>query len=341
MSITIEDIAQEAKVSKSTVSRVINNTKAVSPELKKRVYEVIQKRNFKPNSLARGLITKKTNTIGIVVPDISNQIFGILTKGINSVCQQRDYTLMVCESGGKIKKEMELLEVLADKKIDGVLFAGIDINASLIEEMKKKEYPIVLVTQEASDGQDIMNTVVHDNVQATYDAVSFLIQNGHRKIAFIGGPKNDFSSGQKRLRGFRLALEENKIEVPDSYIKYGNFTFNSGYDCMKQIYEENSILPTAVMVSNDVMAIGAIQFLESAKILVPNDISIMGFDDLEIAMYFKPELCTVQISYFDEGVKAARLLFKLINNKNEIIPNTQIIPHKIIKRSSVRRILSK
>ncbi|MDR4945225.1 LacI family DNA-binding transcriptional regulator [Neobacillus cucumis] len=338
MSITIQDIAKEAQVSISTVSRVINDSKTVSPELKKRVLEVIKRRDFKPNSLARGLITNKTNIIGIIVPDISNPVFGALTKGINNVCEQKNYTLMVCESGGKQEKEIELLKILEDKKIDGVLFAGVDVNTRLIGEMKKKEYPVVLVTQEASDGEELLYTVVHDNVQATYDAVSFLIENGHEKIAFIGGPENDYSSGQKRLKGFQLALKENEIVIPDSYIEHGDFSFDSGYNCMKKLYEENLILPTAVMCCNDVMAIGAIRFLISAKVSVPNDISILGFDDSEMGKYFSPELTTVRISYFDEGVKAAKTVFKLLSNKNQTIPKTQFVSHKIIRRNSVHRI---
>lgn len=338
MSITIQDIAKEAKVSISTVSRVINDSKTVSPELKKRVEEVIKRNDFKPNSLARGLITNKTNIIGIIVPDISNPVFGALTKGINSVCEQKNYTLMVCESGGKQEKEIELLKILGDKKIDGVLFAGVDVNTTLIDGMKKNEFPVVLVTQEASVGEEMLYTVVHDNIRATYDAVSFLIENNHKKIAFIGGPENDYSSGQKRLTGFQLALKENEIVVPDSYIEHGDFSFDSGYNCMKRIYEENLVLPTAVMVCNDVMAIGAIRFLKSANVSVPDDISILGFDDSEIGKYFTPELSTVRISYFDEGVKAAKTLFKLMSKKNTPIPKTQFVPHKIIRRNSVRRI---
>lgn len=336
MSVTIEDIAKEARVSVATVSRVINNSKAVSPELKKRVNDVIEKRNFKPNSLARGLIMKRTNIIGIIVPDISNPVFGALTRGINSFCQQKGYTLMVCESGGHQEKEVELLGVLADKKVDGVLFAGVDVNSALVEEMKSMRYPIVLVTQEASNGEEVIHTVIHDNVKAMYDAVSFLIENGHQRIALIGGPENDYSSGQKRLQGYKQALEEQKIEILDSYIEHGDFSFESGYECMRKIYEENSVLPTAVMVCNDAMAIGAIRFLKTSKVSVPADISIMGFDDLEFGRYFSPELTTVRISYFDEGLRAIKTLFKLIQEQS--VPMTQFIPHKIIRRISVKKI---
>lgn len=338
MAVTIEDIAREAKVSIATVSRVINNSKAVSTELHQRVYDVIQKNNFKPNSLARGLVTKKSNMIGIVIPDISNPVFGALTKGINSICQHMGYTLMVCESGGIQEKELELLKILSDKMIDGVLFAGVDVNSTLIENMKDKEYPVVLVTQEAADRDGALTTVVHDNVKATYDAVTFLIVNGHKRIAFISGPEHDYSSGKKRMQGYKMALKENEIEVPKSYIEYGNFTFDSGYYCMKKIYEENSELPSAVMICSDLMAIGAMRFLKTSKLKIPDDISIMGFDDSELAMYFTPELSTVRISYFAEGEKAAKELFKLMKGQKYSPAKTYYLPHKIIRRNSVRQI---
>ncbi|MGG4141539.1 LacI family DNA-binding transcriptional regulator [Paenibacillus algorifonticola] len=337
MTTTIEDIAREAEVSISTVSRVINNSKAVSPKLKDRVNEVIQKYNFKPNALARGLVSKKTNTLGIIIPDISNIIFGSITKGINSVCEKMDYTLIVCESGGSQEKELELLEILSDKKIDGVLFAGVNVNPTVIAEMKNKEYPIVLVTREAINNEGNLHTVVHDNEGAVYDAVQFLIEHGHKKIAFISGSRDDYSSGQRRLDGFQRALRENNIHEKDSYIQYGNFSFDAGYHCMQTIYEENEDLPTAVMISSDLMAIGALTFLKTTNLQIPEDISIMGFDDIDLASYFTPKLSTVRISYFDEGVKAAKTIFKLLANKN-YPASIQYIPHKIIRRNSVMKL---
>jgi LacI family transcriptional regulator len=337
MAVTIADIAREAGVSIATVSRVINNTKPVSSDLKNRVFDIIEKNNFKPNELARGLITKKTNIIGVIVPDISNLVFGALIKGINSVCSKKGYTLMVTESGGDINNEIKLLDVLADKKIDGILFAGIDVNHKLVKEMQTKDYPVILVTQEASDGEGIMNTVVHDNIKAVYDATKFLIDNGHKRIAYIGGPKIDYSSGKKRLKGYKLALEEAKIKLVDSLIEQGEFSFQAGYSGMKKMYEENSVLPTAVVTGSDIIAMGVIQFLVGAGVNVPNDISIIGFDDLEFSTYIKPELSTVRISYFDEGAIAARELIKIIDGEN-VTPQTYYVPHKIIRRSTIKNI---
>lgn len=335
MAVTIADIAKEAGVSISTVSRVMNHTKPVSPELRERVYKIIEKNNFKPNALAQGLITKKTNTVGVIVPDISNPVFGALTKGINSVCAKKGYSLMVCESGGELEKELKLLDVLDDKQTDGVLFAGVDVNQELVDAMLKKHYPVVLVTQESSVGDHVIGTVTHDNVQAVYDAVKFLMDNGHTRIAYLGGPKHDFSSGKKRIKGYKMALEEGGITVPDSYMEQGEFSFQFGYEGMKRLYEENNILPTAVVAGSDLIAIGAVQFLNSVGVPVPEEMSVIGFDDMDFATYFRPELSTVRIPYFAEGELAARELIKRMCGEEEEI-TTHYVPHKIIRRGTTR-----
>ncbi len=335
MAVTIEDIAKEAGVSISTVSRVMNGTKPVSQELRDRVYEVIKKNKFKPNTLARGLVTKKTNMIGVIVSDISNVVFGAMTKGINSVCESKGYTIMICESGGELERELKLLELMEDKQIDGVLFAGIDVNHVLVDSILKRNYPTVLVTQEASIGDGIVDTVVHNNTKAMSDAVQFLLDNGHRRIAYLGGPKHDFSSGKKRLQGYKETLQAAGIELLDSYIEQVEFSFRAGYEGMKKIYEENSILPTAVVAGSDVIAVAAIQFLRNVHIDVPNDISIMGFDDSDFSTYFQPELSTVRISYYHEGEMAAQELIRWIEGETAEV-KTLYVPHKIIRRSTIK-----
>ena len=335
MAVTIADIAKEAGVSISTVSRVINNTKPVSPELKERVYRIIEKNHFTPNALAQGLITKKTNIVGVIVPDISNAVFGALTKGINSVCSNKGYTIMVCESGGELERELNLLNILEDRQIDGVLFAGVDVNQELVDAMQRKDYLVVLVTQECSVKENIIDTVTHDNVQALYDVVMFLHENGHERIAYLGGPEYDFSSGQKRLKGYKEALSALKISVPYSYIEQVQFSFQGGYEGMKRIYEENSILPTAVVTGSDLIAIGAVQFLNGQGIGVPEEISVIGFDDLDFATYFRPELSTVRIPYFEEGEIAAKELLKYMTG-SKTKASTHYVPHKIIRRGTVK-----
>ncbi|MEY8522107.1 LacI family transcriptional regulator [bacterium 1XD8-76] len=338
MAVTIEDVAREAQVSIATVSRVINGSKAVSPKLQKRVQGVIEKTNFKPNTFARGLTTNKSNIIGIVVADISNWVIASLIKGINHVCQERGYTLLVCESGGEKENELRLLQHLEEQRVCGALLTAVDITPELVQRIFELPYPMVLATQEATDGKHKITTVIHDNVKAITDAVNFLLANGHRRIAFIGGPENDYSSGRKRLEGFMHAAELFELEVPENYIVHGNFTFESGRDCMRKIYEENVELPTAILACSDLMAIGAMSFARNSGLRVPDDISFMGFDDSDLAMYFHPALSTIRISYFDEGEQAAKKLFHLIDTGIKTTGEITYIPHQVIRRASVRRL---
>ncbi|MCL2067701.1 MAG: LacI family transcriptional regulator [Treponema sp.] len=337
--ITIRDIAYEAKVSISTVSRVLNSTKEVSPELKKQVFKVIKKHDFRPNQIARSLVTRKTGMIAIIISNISNTVFGAMSKGIDSVCSQRDYILIVCDSNNNTENEIKLLRAMNNRQIDGLLFAGFDVTGDIVKEIRAQKYPTVLITQEMSEAgaEKPMPTVVNDNIQATKDAIHFLYDNGHRKIAFIGGRKKDFSSGQKRFSGYRQALKELGLEYKKNYVIHGDFTFESGYNCMKKILEKNPELPTAVMVCSDLMAIGAMNYLDKVDVKVPDTISIMGFDDIESASQVRPKLSTVRVSYFQEGALAAQTLFSLIE-KQEIPMGTTYVPHEIIQRQSVRNI---
>ena len=336
MAVTIEDIAKEAQVSIATVSRVMNDSKAVSSELRERVLDAIERNHFKPNSFARGLVTDRSNIIGVIVTDISNPVISTTIKGINSVCQEKGFTVLVSESDGDGKKEQQLLERLEEQKVTGVLLAGMNVDAARVREMLKMDFPIVMVTQQSSDGQTTINTVIHDNVKAIMDAVSFLYVNGHRRIAFIGGPENDYSSGEKRLEGFRRAIEQLGLDIPESYIVHGDFTYEGGRECMRQIYEENAVLPTAVLVCSDLMAAGAVSGASGLGLRIPEDLSIMGFDDTELARYLNPALSTVRIPYFEEGKRAAEELFALIETGKKATGKLVYVTHKVIRRFSVK-----
>ena len=338
MSVTIDDIAKEARVSTATVSRVINGSKAVSPELTKRVLEVIERNRFKPNSFARGLATDKSSIIGVIVADISNPVISTTIKGINQVAQQKGYTVMVCESDGFGDKEQMLLERLEEQKASGVILAGMNVDHNRVQQMLCMDFPIVMVTQQSSDGRITINTVIHDNINAIRDAVTFLHTSGHRRIGFICGPENDYSSGIKRLEGFRTSMKELQLEVPESYIMFGDFTYESGRECIRRIFEENAIMPTAVLACSDLMAAGAVSGAAGLGISVPGDLSIMGFDDTDLARYLNPALSTVRIPYFEEGVKAAEELFSLIESGEKATGKLIYVPHKVIRRFSVRAI---
>lgn len=335
MAVTIEDVAREARVSIATVSRVMNSSKTVSPKLQQRVNDAIRKMNFRPNVLARGLITNRTSTIGVVVSDIANPVFGVLTKGINSVCQAKGYTVIICESDGKRKKELSLLEKLSEQKIDGLLFAGVDVDRDLVDRMLLHDYPVLLVTQEESYGETRLNTVAHDNRQAAFDEVEFLVSCGHKRIAIISGPENDYSSGTRRLEGYLAGMEQFGMKVPHTYIRHGDFSFKAGYSGMRKIYEESAQLPTAIIACSDLMAVGAMQYARDMGLSIPEQISFMGFDDSALSRYTTPSLSTVRIAYFEEGELAAKTLINGIEDGLCDQPTVRYIPHMIIRRGSV------
>lgn len=338
MAITIEDVAKEAKVSTATVSRVINGTKAVSPELKQRVLDAIERNRFKPNSFAKGLATDKSNIIGVIVSDVSNTVISTAIKGINSVFQKKGYTVMICESNGNGKKEKMLLERMQEQRASGVLLAGVNIDSELVAWMEKRDYPVVLFTQAASDGQNRIHTVIHDNRKIVSDAVDFLAGNGHRQIAFISGPDNDYSSGILRREGFVEAIRQHGFELPDSYLVCGGFTYESGMNAMQKIYEENITLPTAVLACCDMTAVGAVACINRFGMKVPEDMSVMGIDDIELSMYVTPALSTVRIPYYEEGRMAAEKLLGLIENGKDGAEQLTLVPHKVIRRFSVKNI---
>ncbi len=333
--VTIIDIAKQAGVSVSTVSRVINDSKKVSDSLRQRVCEVIEKNNFRPNSIAQGLVTKTTHIVGIVLPDISNPVFYTLIKGIDAVLSQYEYTFILCESQGKSSKEAELLQLLRDRKIDGIIFAGVTVDEKLIATMNDIHIPIVLVCQDPERldcGFDVVNI---DNIKLAYDATQFLIQSGHERIAMLSGPLYDLGSGRKRFEGYCKALEDANIPFYENYVKFGPFLFEDGVRGMKQIFEENRKLPTAVLAASDLMAIGAIDFLISNGVEVPEQISVMGMTDIPMSAIYRPALTTMKFDAYEVGNTASHILMEILNG-NGSSPAYHEIDFKLIRRNSVK-----
>ncbi|ROR31916.1 LacI family transcriptional regulator [Mobilisporobacter senegalensis] len=328
MSITIEDIAREAGVSKATVSRVMNNTKAVSAELKEKVNQIIEKNNFKPNAFARGLITKKAQTIGVIVPDISNPVNGVLMKGINQICQSEGYTVMISES--REKTEKDLLKILEDKNADGIIIISNNRDTSLSHELMNKEYPIVLIG-EADKDSNSLSRISYDVYKASMEAADLITSFGHKRIGFIGIKADPDSN--KFYEGFHNGLAAKNMIITDSYIQFGEHTLEAGYESMKKIHEENKDLPTAILACSDFIATGAIHYIQSIGLKVPEDISVISIGGLEYTSYLNPALTAIVIPYEEEGIMAAKLLFDKIKGGTKT--SNYYIDHKIAERGSL------
>ena len=184
----------------------------------------------------------------------------------------------------------------------------------------------------------MINTVTHDNKKIIADAVEFLMANGHKRIAYISGPQNDYSSGAQRLKAFYEITKNFNLDIPDSYVVEGDFSYESGMNAMQCIYEESLVLPTAVLACCDMTAIGAIACIRKFGMKVPESLSVMGIDDTELAQYVTPSLSTIRIPYYEEGRKAARELLTLIEEEKQSTESLVYVPHKIIRRFSVKNI---
>ena len=339
--VTINDVAEAAGVSISTVSRVMNQSTTVSKETYHRVMEVVRRLEYVPNVSAKKHSSKSTKLIGVLFPDISNNIFGRIMQGINNVVTSLGYNLIICETNGNLEKEIHFPNVLKDKQVDGVIMANIHIPEDHMMWVRKKHIPIVYVCQDIPKFSMKVpcSSVNMDNKQALCDMVHFLYDMGHRNIAFIGGPMHDLSAGKKRYEGYMEGMHECHLTIRQDMMAFEEaFTIEDGYHGMKQIYETSALLPTTVICASDNMAIGAIGFLYDNNIQVPQQISITGVDDTNLAGAIRPSLTTIRHATPDTGVKAAQLLLEYIADP-DFSGGSFNTPYKILRRQSVRQIL--
>lgn len=334
MTTTIRDVAKRANVSISTVSRVLNNPEIVTENKRKKVEKVINELNYRPNSLARGLIFKKTNTVGVLIPDISNQFSASLIKGIEEKGNQLNYNVILCDTGHSKKRILNYLQVLIEKQVDGIIFSSEFLKKEYYDLLKKNNIPLVLAATESFDYN--VPSVKIDDIKAAYTATKFLIDSNHKKLAMISGPKDDLIAGLPRVEGFKKAHKKLLGYNPsNNQISYSDFSYEGAYASMKTLFKKMNGDIDAVFCASDKMATGAISFLSSANLKVPEDISIMGFDDSIIAQIFIPKLTTLRQPIYDIGFLSMVKLNDVINNgiKRENIRT--YLPHELTVRESV------
>lgn len=334
MTVTIYDVAREAGVSMATVSRVVNNNPNVKPQTRKKVFEAIERLGYRPNAVARGLASKKTTTVGVVIPDISNSIFSEVARGIEDIANMYHYNIILCNADKKKDKEIRVINTLLEKQVDGLLFMGGAITEDHIQAFKTSSVPVVLCA--TADEQRTIPSVDIDHEQAAFDAVQVLIQNGHREIAMISGTLQDPTNGFARYQGYKKALEDAGIPVREDYVRIGNYRYESGLEVAKYFLELDE-RPTAIFAATDEMAIGAIHGLQDSGLKVPDDVSVISVDNIRMASMVRPQLTTVAQPMYDIGAVAMRLLTKLMNKETKDASElTQVtLPHDTIHRNSV------
>ncbi|MBM7615193.1 LacI family DNA-binding transcriptional regulator [Alkaliphilus hydrothermalis] len=288
MKINIKDVARKAGVSISTVSRVINESKVVKPETYKKVMKVIEELGYKPNAIARSLKVKNTKTIGILIPDISNQFYPEVVRGIEDIANMYQYNIFLCNTDLDYEKEIKYFDALAEKQVDGVIFIGNIVSEELYKRFITYEIPVVSIgaTPEA------IPSVTIDYEGASKAMVKYLIQKGHQRIAMISGNGNDPVVGIARLEGYKKALMESNISIVNELILEGGSRFKHGYEAAIKLLEMDEP-PTAIFVANDEMAIGTIRAALENGYSIPEELAIVGFDNIDMASKIYPALTTV------------------------------------------------
>ena len=324
----MKNVAKLANVSIATVSRVFTGSDNVADKTRKKVMKAVKELNYHPNALARQLRMMETKTIIVVVPDITNTFFSQVLKGIEITARRNGYRVLLGDTGNDITIEHEYLKALYEKHADGLVLLTARMDRNTIESLMKK-YPVVLACEYLEDSN--FPTVSIDNISAARKATEHLIKLGHKRVAHITGPMNVILS-RDRLKGYKQAMKTYGLEIDPLLIAEGDFYYKTGYDLMLKLMSIDN-LPTAVFAANDEMAIGAIKAIQSQGLKVPEDIAIVGFDNIKMSVFFSPSLTTIGQPMYKIGEKAMNLLLDLIRGK-KLRKNQFLLDDKLIVRES-------
>ncbi|RKD27565.1 transcriptional regulator, LacI family [Caminicella sporogenes DSM 14501] len=335
MAVTIKDVARKANVSISTVSRVINDSKPVSDEIRQRVLKVIEELGYTPNPVARSLVMKKSQLIGVIVPNISNYFIGEMLNGVEEIGKMYNYDILLCNSYGELEQELKYLSLLKSKQVEGIIFMTWNLKKEHKEFLEKIDIPVVMINRNTSDIN--IPSVCIDHFGAAYEMTNYLINKGHKKIALIRTGIGNDAFGVDQYKGYTKALKEHNIEIDESLIKNGDFKLEKAYDSVVEMIKNNN-LPTAIFATSDYMAIGAMNALIDNGFKVPDDVSVVGFNDIKLASMYRPKLTTIKQPIYDIGAVAIRIIIKKIKGEEED-KTLFVLPHELIERDSCRSLV--
>ncbi|ACB86245.1 LacI family DNA-binding transcriptional regulator [Natranaerobius thermophilus] len=316
---TIKDIAKKAGVSITSVSQVLNNKDmGIKEETKEKILAAARELDYKPNYLARGLITKKTNTLGLIIPDITNPFFPQVVRAIEDTANYQGYNMILCNTDDDVDKEKLYLRVLEEKCVDGIIFtSSTKSSKSYLDHLENNDTPFVLLDRSFSGPLDFPK-VYTDGYKGIKLAMNHLITRGHRDIAFLSGPETS-QTAKDRLEGYRQALSEAGLtpESESQLIYYGDYKALSGEQGIAELLDTNPHI-TAVVAANDLMAVGAMRTIKNRGLKIPEDISIIGFDNIQTSRLVDPPLTTVAQPSYQMGQMATDILIDMIEKTTNI-----------------------
>lgn len=329
---TMKDIAKLAGVSSSTVSHVINKSRYVSEEISERVNKAAKELNYFPSALARSLKTNRTNTIGMLVTNSTNPFFGEVVKGVERHCYQRGYNLILCNTEGDYARMRDSIETLMQKRVDGLILMCPSLEGENIEVFDR--YPSIPVVVMDWGSVSFESDKIQDNsFQGGYIATQHLLDSGHTQLGCITGPLNKYQA-QMRFDGFKQALSDKGVGLNLAWVEEGNFECEGGFEAFERLFAKGQ-LPSALFVCNDMMAMGAINAASKHGVRIPEDLSIIGYDDLHISKFMSPALTTIHQPKFRLGQAAVDAVLNKLQNQQSEHQVVQLEP-KLVERDTVR-----
>lgn len=327
---TISDVAKRAGVSPVTVSRVINNAPNVNAITREKVHHAIEALGYVPSGAAQSLRSKRTRSLALLVPDITNAFWTTIARGVEDAAQSHNYSVLLCNTDESNAKQQRYLDVVISQRVDGVIIAPHDSDAENLAKLRHRNIPTVVIDRHI-EGWEV-DAVVGDSISGARALTQHLINLGHQRIAIISGPANT-STSMDRVAGYHIALNEAGIPLEPDLIKYGEFRSASGEQLTLQLLDDG-LKPTAIFAANNVIAMGVVDALEKRRLRVPQDIALVCFDDLPNTSHFFPFLTVAVQPAYDMGLNAAQLLLSRLNAEVNLQPRRVVLPTRLIIRHS-------
>ena len=326
--VTISDVARRAGVSPTTVSHVLSGKRLVGAATRATVLEAIEELGYRPNHVARNLRTRQSHMIAVVVPDITNTFYAVLTRGLADAVDAAGYGTYVCNTDGQQERERKFLQDVLDRGVDGVVFASGDTASPVELQTSGGTTPMICIGEHRDNA--MCDAVIPDDEKGSEDAGAFLASRGYRRIAMIQGPPR---YGAARTAGFRTAMQAAGRTVPSRYLVRGDWTRKGGQEAMTRLMSLPSP-PDAIFCANDLMAIGALDVAHQLGLRVPDDLAVVGFDDVDAATIVTPRLTTVRNPAYEIGSAAGDLLLSRTSGRYTGAGRTVVLPCPLVERSS-------
>lgn len=328
--VTIYDVARAADVSMATVSRVVNGNPNVKPATRQKVLDVIDKLNYRPNAVARGLASKKTTTVGVIIPDVTNIYFASLARGMDDIASMYQYNIILANSDENSQREVDVINNLLAKQVDGIVYMGHRVSDKIRDEFVRGKKPVVLAG--TIDSKKEMGSVNIDYVKAVSEATEDLIKLGNKKIAFVSGSLDQPINSEYRLKGYRQALNNAKIKYDEKLVFETEYNYEAGKALWPRIKAAGA---TAAVITNDDLAVGVLDGALDDGVKVPEEFELITSDNTKLTEMVRPKLSSISQPLYDMGAVAMRLLTKMMNQET-IDEKTILLPYTIVRRDSTK-----